>query len=144
MGGAGEDQTQHLGVDVGVVPDGAGRGDAGVEGGDGGDRAGAIALEDEPAELRIVGGVAVVLLEGDAGGHVQQRADWGLPELGVGEFGDIGLSEIVDGVDRSVLQRDADQQRGDGLGHRLRCHPIVLGSCVLIVLEQDGVVFGDQ
>src|SRR5215472_13118650 len=56
----------------------------------------------------------------------------------------VGRGGIVHGADAPLVDRDADQHRGDRLGHRPGGEPIVIGAPVLIALDENRVVSRDQ
>jgi hypothetical protein len=64
--------------------------------------------------------------------------------FGSAEARHIDLGRVVDRFDRTFGNRDADQQAGDRLDHRLGNKPVAVCPAVLVMLEQDLVVLGDQ
>jgi hypothetical protein len=64
--------------------------------------------------------------------------------LGVGERGHVRRGEIVDRTDAALADRDADQHRRDGLGHRERGEAMPIVPRVLIALDQDRVAARDE
>ena len=75
---------------------------------------------------------------------MQEIADRRPAIFGSAEARHIGLGRVVDRFDRAFGNRDADQQAGDRLDHRLGNKPVAVGPAVLVMLEQDLVVLGDQ
>jgi hypothetical protein len=64
--------------------------------------------------------------------------------LGSPEAGYISIRSIIDRLDCSFGDCDTDQQPGDGFDHRLGCETVAIGSSILMMLEEDLVVLGDQ
>ena len=58
--------------------------------------------------------------------------------------GHVRRGEIVDRADAPLGDRDPDQHRRDRLGHRPRREPIAVGPRVLVALDEDRLVAGDQ
>ena len=133
-----------MGLGRGVGEPGPGRGRPLVERRH---RAGAAGPAQEvgvPHERRDVVAAAVVLPKAHAGRHLQQVAERRASVLGAGQLGHVGRRLIVDRADVALGDRDADQHRGHGLGHRPRREALPVGAVVLVALDEDGVVARDQ
>ena len=75
---------------------------------------------------------------------MQEVADWRFAVFAAPEPGHISFDRIVDRSDCPVGNGNADQDAHDRLDHRLRKQPVPVGSRILIVLEENAVVFGDE
>ena len=75
---------------------------------------------------------------------MEEIADRRLAIFGALEAGHVDFRRIVDRFDRAFRHRNADQHPGDRLHHRLGDEPVAIGPAVLIMLEQNLVVPGDQ
>ena len=95
-------------------------------------------------ELRDVVPEPVLLDESHARGHLQQVAQRRAPVLGSGEPGHVRRGGIVDRADATLRDGDPDQHRRDRLGHRPRREPVAVGPRVLVALDEDRLVAGDQ
>jgi hypothetical protein len=89
-------------------------------------------------------GVAVLLAEAHARRHLQQVTERRLPVLGAGELGYVGGREVIDRANVALGDRDPDEHRGHGLGHRPRREAIPVRAAVLVALDQDAVTPRDQ
>ena len=72
-----------------------------------------------------------------------------MPERGATVLGSdqgrhVGVRTIVDGPNAPLGDRDADQHRGDGLGHRPRGQTVPIVPRVLIALDQDRIVAREE
>ena len=145
-GGVTQHHAEHVGFDAGVEEPRARRRDPPIELRDAADGAFVGAkcqhhVDPQPIE---VASVVLILSELDAGGHMQQVADRRPAIFGALESRHIGLRRIVDRFDRAFGNGDADQHSRDRFHHRLRNQPVAIGPSVLIMLEQNPVVLGDQ
>ena len=146
--GRAEHEAENVGLDARVAVSRPRRSDPAIELRDARDRplGGA---EDRPrhhvAPKPVEVAAAVPLLaEVDAGGHVQEVADRRRPVFAAAKARHVSLGRIRDRLDRALGHGDADQHADDRLHHRLRDQTVAVGAPVLIALEQDAVVAGDQ
>ena len=96
---------------------------------------------DEP---RDVVGAGVLLAEAHARRHLQQVAQRRAPVLGAGKLGHVGGRGIIDRADVALGDRDADEHRRHGLGHRPRREAMPVRAAILVALDEDGVTARDQ
>ena len=75
---------------------------------------------------------------------MQEIADRRPAVLAALEFRHVHVGGVVDRLDRAFRNRDADQDSHDRFHHRLGNQPVAVGPAVLIMLEQDLLIPGNQ
>jgi hypothetical protein len=75
---------------------------------------------------------------------VQEISDCGIAILRARELGDVGRRCVINRLDCTFRDCNANQHRRDRFGHRMREETMAVGARVLIVLEEDGVILGYQ
>ena len=91
---------------------------------------------DERGEAGLVAEI-VTLLVIDPRSHLKDMADRYVAISAGAQFGDIFARRIVERFDHPLVERDADQQRGDRFGHREGNETVRRPRTVAIILEDD-------
>src|SRR5262249_46576687 len=86
----------------------------------------------------------VFLYEPNARRHAQQIAKGGFTVRVIRELGNVTGGRIVQRMDLAFLQREADGETRERLGHRMGDQLVARSAFVFIALDQHTAVFRDQ